>query len=128
MTVSYAGASSAERVLTRDSDSAARNSATRSAYWLGVTVCASTSSPISRQTAWPFSSTTNRHGAIGTSPTVITPTLRFGSAASRLSCSASSGDGGADSTTTSVPHRSGSGCDSRARVTESKPLTSQVRT
>ncbi len=60
---SYAGASSAARAFCRASDSAARNSATSSAYWLGVTVCASTSSPISRQTAWPFSSTTNRHGA-----------------------------------------------------------------
>ena len=82
---SYAGMSCSARRLSSASDSAASNSATRSANCAGLMLWASTSSPSSRQTAWFFSSTTNRHGASSTSPTTTTATQRFGSAASRSS-------------------------------------------
>ena len=66
-------------------------------------------SPSSRHTAWFFSSTTNRHGELITSPTTTTAMVRRWSAASRFSWSCSSGDGGADTKMISAPHNAASG-------------------
>jgi hypothetical protein len=115
---SYAGMSCSERRLSRASASAASNSATRSANCSGLTLCASTSRPSSRQTAWFFSSTTNRHGEFSTSPTTTTEMLHWVSAASWFSWSCSSGDGGADRKMISEPHSAASGCVIRASATE----------